>query len=160
MAIDLLSLIGTVYRDRLGREELAQRGRESAADRALRESMQGREFEFQGKESAAERALREKLEADRLGLSRDANEMNQLSELSQLLGRGAANIPQADVLSLIAQRFGVPVNKAALRKTSTGKIPSSISNRPGYLESFGRPLGLPMWGSPTTQYSYPRGFPS
>lgn len=122
MAIDLLSLIGTVYRDRLGREELAQRSRESAADRALRESMQGREFEFQGKESAAERALREKLESERLGLSRSANEMNQLSELSQLLGRGATNIPQADVLSMLAQRFGVPVNTAQLRnagRTST-----------------------------------------
>lgn len=137
MAIDLLSLIGTVYRDRLGRAELAQRaqdsaadralresmqgrefdfqGKESAADRALRESMQGQQFEFQGRESAAERALREKLEAERLGLTRSANEVNQLSELSQLLGRGATNIPQADVLSMLAQRFGVPVNTAQLR---------------------------------------------
>lgn len=155
MAIDLLSLIGTVYRDRLGREELAQRGyqsaaelasreRESAADRALRESMQGREFDFQGKESAAERALREKLEAERLGLTRTANEMNQLSQLSQLLGQGASNIPQADVLSLLAQRFGVPVNTAQLRNASRA---SSVQPRSsGYGESgvtnAVRPLGL------------------
>lgn len=129
MAIDLLSLIGTVYRDRLGREELAQQARESAADRALRESMQGREFDFQGKESSYERNLREKLEADRLGLTRSANEMEQLSGLSQLLGKGATNIPQADVLSLLAGKFGVPVNTAQLRNAGRASTATTSSSR-------------------------------
>lgn len=156
MAINILDLIGTVYRDRLGRAELAQRERESAADRALRERMQGREFEFQGKEGASERDLRRQLENERLGLTRSTTEMNQLSQLAELLGGGASNIPQADVLRLIAGRFGVPVNTAQLRNASRVQSPRGGAAPSAGLGS--RSLGLPRWGpEPPRFYLYGAG---
>lgn len=119
--MNFLSLIDTFLNEAARQRALAEEQRQFAAKIGL-----DRERFGEDKNQFSKTFDQRKLEADRgyglseeeLALKKRMQETNDLLNLSNAVGRGAANIPQADVLSLLASKYGVPINKAALRSTA------------------------------------------
>lgn len=144
---DFLSLIGTILNDRARRAAMAQEQQQFAEQMGLNREKFGEEKNQFGKTFT-----QRQLEADRgFGLSQEELALNkrrqeeaQLAQLSSLVGAGATNMGQADILSLLANRYGVPLNKASLLNTGRGRTSPAGGSAPygslGYVTPLGRTL--------------------
>lgn len=142
MATDFLSLIGTILNDRArqaaAQQQESQYGRslESEKDRFNRQlAQQQLEQQQQYGLSLDDLGLRKLANTQQYGLSQEQlaltkrqQEQAELARLAQLVGAGAENPAQADILSLLAGKIGVPLNTAGLLYNRYGAGPTGGTN--------------------------------
>lgn len=136
---DLLQLIGTILQDRQQKSQQAQQG--SQFDRSLAQSsgefdktqqFQREKFAEELKENTrryglderqvdnqvnqfAARLATEKEQFDKsFGLQEGRQNNTDLAQFSEMVGRGASNSAQADILSMLGGKLGLNLNSAQL----------------------------------------------